>query len=152
MRSQKPQSLAKLLNGQRPGSSAVLEHARLLRRLTQLVRAELPAACASHCRVASIRDSVLVLATDSPAWSSRLRFHGPELVRTLKRRHGLDLRSTRILVVPSKTSLAAPIRKRTDLSHKSAALLQEVAAGLSDSELKTALTRLARHARRRADD
>jgi len=151
MRSLKPQSLDKLLNGQRAGSSAVIEHARLLRRLTQLVRAELPAACAARCRVASVRDNVLVLATDSPAWSARLRFHGPDLVRTLKRRHGLDVRSTRILVVPPETSLAPRVRQRSDISHKSATLLREVAAGLADPELKIALTRLANRGRNNSD-
>jgi predicted nucleic acid-binding Zn ribbon protein len=38
---------------------------------------------AAHTRPLLLRDRVLVVATEQPAWASQLRFLGPELVRRL---------------------------------------------------------------------
>lgn len=143
-RSLKPQSLSKLLRPKDRHLRALTERGRLLARLTEVVRACLPLACAEHCSVANLDESRLVLAADSPAWSARLRFHVPELTRTLKRQHGLGIRQVRVVVSPSIHTITPKRQSRPDLSHKSVELLQQTAAGIDDAGLRAALIRLAR--------
>lgn len=143
-RSLKPQPLSKLLRPKDRHLSALVERGRLLVRLTESVRACLPLPCAEHCRVANCHDGQLVLAADSPAWSARLRFHAPELTRQLKRQHGLGIRRVRVVVSPAIETLIPKRSARRDLSHKSAELLQQTAAGIEDPGLRAALLRLAR--------
>lgn len=139
----KPQPLAKLLRPKDRHLGALVERGRLLTRLTESIRACLPVPCSEHCRVANFHDGQLVLAADSPAWSARLRFHAPELTRLLKRQHGLGVRQVRVMVSPPIDTLIPKRSARRDLSHKSAELLQQTAAGIDDPELRSALLRLA---------
>lgn len=60
--------------------SALLRRARELSSLETLVRSWLPPALAPHVRVAALREGTLVLAVDSAAWATRLRYEIPRLV------------------------------------------------------------------------
>jgi len=39
----------------------------------------------THCRVANMDNGVLTLATDSAAWSTRIRYIAPDLLSTLRK-------------------------------------------------------------------
>lgn len=145
----KPEPLAKLLPTRDRKFGALIERGRLLRQLSESVRDCLPLACAEHCAVANYHDGQLVLATESPAWSARLRFHARDVTRLLKDRHGLRVRQVRVVVSPAAVSPTPKRGARRDLSHKSAELLQQAAAGIEDPALRGALLRLARNSRRR---
>jgi hypothetical protein len=60
--------------------AGLLRRARELESLETLVRAWLPPALAPHVRVAALREDTLVLAVDSPAWATRLRYECPRIV------------------------------------------------------------------------
>lgn len=144
----KPEPLAKLLPTRDRKFGALIERGRLLRQLSESVRDCLPLACAEHCAVANYQDGRLVLAADSPAWSARLRFHTRDVTRLLKDRHGLRVKQVRVVVSPAAASPNPRRLGRRDLSHKSAQLLQQTAAGIEDPTLRGALLRLARNSKR----
>lgn len=126
-------------------------HARLLAavtRLQQLTRAItecLPAPLDQHCLAANVQGKTLILITDSPAWSVRLRYHAPDILRSLDRLLGLKLRTLRVKISPLETPLAKGRTRRLELSQHNSELIRQTAASLRDPALKAALLRLSRH-------
>lgn len=111
------------------------------------IRAILPPPLDEHCLHASLDAGVLTLLTDSPVWSSRLRFFTPELERHLTPRHGAIV-TCRIRIrirpdtgVPSSTTSEKASTNR--LSTKTARHLMDTAAGIQDTQIAAALRRLA---------
>ncbi|NIP73405.1 MAG: DUF721 domain-containing protein [Gammaproteobacteria bacterium] len=137
-----PQSICNLLIGRKNRYSQLLERARRLRRLDIWVASLLPASARDHCRVANCSADTLTLAVDSPAWSSRMRFQAPPLLRQLNRRHGLGLNRIRV-VVQDPASAPPPRTRPARLSTRGAQLLREAADTVGDEALATALRHLA---------
>ncbi|MCG6860953.1 MAG: DUF721 domain-containing protein [Chromatiaceae bacterium] len=121
--------------------TAIERDARLLRE----IRSILPFPLDEHCLHASLESSVLTLVTDSPVWSSRLRFFGPELERDLFSLHG-SIASCRIRVQPHAraSSGVTESTRKTMLSPRAAQHLMEAAEGIDDLQIAAALRRLAK--------
>jgi hypothetical protein len=119
------------------GYLATIErNAQLLRK----VRRALPSPLDEHCLHASLQFGVLTLVTDSPVWSSRLRFFARELERNLIP-HQDPIRACRIRIQPP---CVAPSRtQKHKLSLRTAQHLLAAAAGIEDAQLASALRRLA---------
>ncbi|HHC73065.1 MAG TPA: DUF721 domain-containing protein [Thiotrichales bacterium] len=136
-----PQAAFQLLERKGEGTAELVTRGLLLERLSQRLEPLLPPTLQGHCRVANLRDETLVLAVDSPAWASRVRFLAPALVEELSRREGLRLSRCRILVmpphVPRRTHPARP------LSARSRQTLAATAETLPPGPLRQALQRLA---------
>ena len=121
--------------------TAIERDARLLRE----IRSALPQPLDEHCLHASLDAGALTLLTDSPVWSSRLRFFVPDLERALAPRHG-SIASCRVriqppAVVPSPAPGAPPKHK---LSAGTTRHLMEAASGIEDAQIAAALRRLAK--------
>jgi len=126
--------------------ACLVSRARTLMDLEALLQELLPAPLKEHCRVLAIRDETLILATNSPVWAARLRFHAPLLVKQLSDRGTVKLRTVRVRVRPPEKALAPPpVRRQAALrpGKSGAAALQQAAQTVSDPGLKTALLRLA---------
>jgi hypothetical protein len=122
----------------------LVSRARILMELEALLQELLPAPLKEHCRVLAIRDETLILATSSPVWAARLRFHAPLLVKQLSNHQTVKLRTVRVRVRPPEKASAPPRRKAALRPGKAAATaLQQAAKTISDPGLKTALLRLA---------
>lgn len=119
--------------------------ARTLMELGVLLHELLPAPLNEHCRVLAIKDETLILASHSPVWAARLRFHAPLLVKQLSNHQTVKLSTVRVRVrPPEKTSPTAPRRQAALRPGKTgAAALRQAAQSISDPGLKTALLRLA---------
>jgi len=140
------QPLTTLLCNENSGLSRLLQRARQLQQLTDALAAILPQPVHGHCRVGNVSGDTLVLVTDSPAWSTRLRFHTPAILEHLKETHGLALHGVRIRVHPPELPRQIKrVARNPTLGSESAALLRQTAQGISDPDLKQALLRLARH-------
>jgi len=148
MKSHKPVAIARLISGTAGGCAALLQQSQRLLQLTHTVQEHLPEPLNRHCAVANIQDDILVLITDSPVWSSRLRFHAPALLRELERRHAVKLKSVRIRINPPEQPRPVTVRKPPEMSAATAGLLRQVAGTLDDPDLCAALHRLARHGAR----
>lgn len=59
----------------------LFEHLQRLDRINVVLKRVLPAELVDRVKVGNLRESTLVLLTDSPIWAARLRLH----VETLKR-------------------------------------------------------------------
>ena len=119
--------------------------ARTLMELGVLLQKLLPAPLNEHCRVLAIKDETLIIASHSPVWAARLRFHAPLLVKQLSDHQTVKLRTVLVRVrPPEKTSPTTPRRQAALRPGKTgAAALQQAAQSISDPGLKTALLRLA---------
>ena len=136
-----PLQIKQLLGGK---YAYLLTRARILMEMEVLLHELLPAPLKEHCRVLAIRDETLVLATSSPVWAARLRFHAPLLVKQLSDHQTMKLRTVLVRVRPPEKS-APPRRRQAALrpGKAGAAALQQAAQTISDPVLKTALLRLA---------
>ena len=136
-----PLQINKLLGGK---YASLITRAKILMELEVLLHELLPAPLKEHCRVLAIRDETLVLATNSPVWAARLRFHAPLLVKQLSDYQTVKLRTVRVRVRPPENRSPPPRRQAALRPGKAgAAALQQVAQTISDPGLKTALLRLA---------
>lgn len=124
--------------------AGTLAHAANLQRLQPLVYQALPADLAAHCRPGNLRGNTLIIHADSPAWAAKMRFHAPQLIRSLQRANGLSgLERCEVRVLPA--SAAPPSSKPTAsaISAASREQLRSVAKDLRDPRLKEAFERLA---------
>jgi len=112
-------------------------------KLLRDARQSLPPPINERCLHASLDAGILTLITDSPVWSSRLRFFAPELERSLRQSYG-PITSCRIRVHPKAVTPAPRKARRNKLSSRTANHLIEAAAGIEDPELAAALCRLAK--------
>jgi len=118
--------------------TAIERHTQLLHE----IRAVLPPPLDEHCLHAALDTGVLTLITDSPVWSSRLRFFTPELEHHLTPRHG-PIVTCRIRVQP-RASVSSSKASGNMLSTTTIQHLMDAAAGIEDARLAAALRRLAK--------
>ncbi len=115
------------------------------RALLEQIRNILPAPLNEHCLHARIDGDRLVLHTDSPAWSTALRFHAPRIITALKSQApNLKKVDVRILI---EQEVRPATGRRGSLPNKTAALIRELADGLEDEALRAAFQRLGRASR-----
>jgi len=119
--------------------TVIERHTQLLRE----IRAVLPPPLDEHCLHASLEAGVLTLLTDSPVWSSRLRFFSPELEHHLIPRHG-PIVTCRIRVWPRTSVSSSKVLINNKLSAATIQHLVDAATGIEDTRLAAALHRLAK--------
>lgn len=149
MKSHKPVAIARLLSGTAGGCAALLQQSQRLQQLTRTLQEHLPEPLNRHCTVAAIHDNSLVLLTDSPVWSSRLRFHAPALLRELERRHAIHLAKVLIRITPPEQVRPVAVSHKPQMSATTAGLLRQVAGTMNDPALGAALRRLAMNYKKR---
>lgn len=135
----KPRKLTALL-----GQNGQLGHlGRMLRQqqaLLQEVRQLLPSPLRSHCIHARISGQRLILHTDSPAWGSKLRFHGPQLLEVIMSQ-APNVRKVDVRIFLEERPLRSK-KPLGPLSGAPAARITELADSLNDARLSMALRRL----------
>ena len=110
---------------------------RMLRQQQALlmeIRSQLPEQLARHCLHARISGTRLVLHVDSPAWSSKLRFHSRSLLQSLRSR-APNLRKVSIRLLFPETGQNASNRHGKPRGHP------PLAEAVSDPELRRLLDR-----------
>lgn len=139
--------MKQLNNALDPG---ILAHARKLERLTMLLRKELPPECDGHYHAAAIHDGTLVIVTDSPVWTTRLRQLGPQILQLLKNKTPQNLQHVRIISRhgPAVSNHEPPVVKR-ELSQQSSQYIAQTASYIKDKPLKEALLKISRHAQKK---
>ncbi len=92
-------SLRNLLTGRDDGDlSDIVQHARDMGEIAQILQRALPSEAASGIRAANIRDDgELVVMASSPAWAAKLRFEADSLLEAA-RRAGADVTSCTVRV------------------------------------------------------
>jgi hypothetical protein len=123
----------------------LLEQSKAQLLLLQRVRSLIPSPLDSHCTAAVQKGTQLVLYVDSSTWASRLRFTTRDLARQLNAGGITTERITVRVLLTSKPPRREYARIR-QLSPENAALINQTAAGIADSNLREALLRLGKHA------
>jgi hypothetical protein len=154
------QPVANILKNKNLFTNSVTEHVLMLQQLTKILQSILPEPLAKHCQVANIHSDLIVLTASSPAWSSRLRFHTPVILKTLQQVYNISVHNTRILVShvepdsPGETFSTAKNTRDTQaqtsapqtlLSQMSAKLVRETAQNIKSADLRDSLMRLSAH-------
>jgi hypothetical protein len=142
MRSRKPFQIRDLLNSS--DASGLFSRARALGQLDALVHQLIPSPLNQHCRVLAVRDDTLILAADSAAWATRLRYQSPQLIRQLAGVSSVKLLAVQVRV---RAAESRPARRsfplRRPVSVQKSLALKQAARNVTDTGLKAALLRLA---------
>ena len=145
-RSLSPTSVQSLLSHGDGALARLCAQAGELSRINRLLTTFLPAALAPHVRACAIHTDTLVLQTDSPVWSTRLRLEQQLLLAKIRAADGLAaINSLRVTVAVPATPQQKQLPK-PQLSAAAAATLTQCAESQSDSALRASLTRLSRRA------
>ncbi len=134
--------------------------AKKLAKFTHLLHNILPAECRNHVEVANIRNRNLMLITDSPVWTTRLRQLSPQILQYIQKNSSdIDTRDgnnqvihhvqilTRYSAAGNAESHASKVAKKPvpRISEKTAKLLSQSANSIDSEKLKTALLKIAKH-------
>ncbi len=143
--------LYKFLHGKKGDVAQLVTHARFLQHLTRLVRRQLDAALAGHVQVADYTPFRLVLAVDSPAWATRLRFQRQGLLHQLRTvfKEFQSLEDIGIVILPARQAPSTPPPLRREISPNAAESIRAMAEGMEKGPLREALLRLASRERKR---
>lgn len=124
--------------------AGTLAHAASLQHLQPLVSRSLPDDLAAHCQPGNLRGNTLIIHADSPAWAAKMRFHAPQLLRSLQRESGLSgLQRCEVRVLPASSPRPSNKPVATGISANSREQLRQMAGGFRDQRLKQAFERLA---------
>jgi hypothetical protein len=121
-------------------------HAQHLLTLQRRLRAALLEPLAGHLTVANVQQATLVLNAESPAWATRARFAGSEILEALNR-DGVyaPIEEIRIQVQPATPAATGGTASAGPRASASAiAGLERAAHAMSDPGLSGALSKLAR--------
>ncbi len=143
--------VSRLLTTSKGDLQSLLEQAHYLQALTRVLREAIDPVLGEHITIANIRENSAIVAADSPAWLSKIRYMAPTILATLKQQSGLtDLRKIQFKVQPPAEP-ATPDQanyeqktRRATLSSASSKVLESAASGIHDPELANALRRLSR--------
>ncbi len=95
----------------------------------------------------------LVLITDSPAWSTKVRFYVPAILAHMQKHKALrQLTSVRIKTRPQVYHIEEEEIRVVQMSNDSAHLIAQAASSTQDEPLKAALKRLSNRGLRTAPD
>ncbi|MDR1854936.1 MAG: DUF721 domain-containing protein [Azoarcus sp.] len=120
------------------------DHAARLARMQAILADALPAPCAHACRVANLKDDVLVVAARGSAMAVRVKQMLPSLLERYAQA-GYALERIKIKVELPKEEAAAPEVEARAMSANARASLENFAATLpEDAPLREAVENLAR--------
>ncbi len=133
----------------RPGAKyhRLWSHAQLLAELTDYLNKTLPSSISGHCMVANLRDTELVIGTDSPVWTARLRYYTPQILKHFATHPTVAVRRVKIRALPIANPTAPRARYRMKISRDSGEILEQTAQTVNDSRLQKALLKLAARAK-----
>ncbi|MDH5648645.1 MAG: DUF721 domain-containing protein [Gammaproteobacteria bacterium] len=120
------------------------EKTRAAEQLQALWRSQAGSELATRIRATGYQDGVLNVIAESSVWAAKMRHQGPALVRKLRTVDTFkDLQKIHVRIEPiaAEKENHKPLRA-VELSEQSRALIEQVASGIDDIALKTAMLRL----------
>jgi len=141
-----PRQINKLLYSKHSKVAALITEARKTEFLNGIVLDLLPAPLPLHCQLAKISNNTLVIMTDSPTWSARLRYSIPDLLAKLKHhsQYFIPIKKIEIKVDPKWHRKAYQERaKPKRISAKTSKCLEDTANSIENEVIRKALLKLA---------
>ncbi len=132
--------------------------AKKLVKFKQLLHKILPVECHNHVEVANIRDQNLMLITDSPVWTTKLRQLSPQILQFI-RSNTSNNEANRAQIIhhiqistryngsngSKQQNLNKTKRRKATISEKTATILSQSADSIDHPQLKSALLKIAGH-------
>ncbi|NOY61798.1 MAG: DUF721 domain-containing protein [Gammaproteobacteria bacterium] len=143
MKKNYPKSLKSLMSDRSGTLNTLIQRAQSLQQMTEALHLCLPTPAHAHCVAANYQKRTLILLCDTPAWTSKIRYHSPVILKHM-RQQLRGLQSVRIKTRPRQTPL--PVRQRLRRARCSVATSRIISRGaqsIHDEALRTALLRLA---------
>jgi len=135
-----------LLGTNNPTLQNLLQKSLQLTQLTHSLHTLLDPNLALHCKVANLRDHTLILAVESAAWATQLRYQIPTLQKKLATTVEFKQVQKIEWFIQQPPTFTAPQQKRLlTLTTENAQLLQDTAESIAASSLKESLMRLAKN-------
>lgn len=128
---------------QNPALAHIASTLALHQRVLKVVKSALPEFLARHCLDCVVKPDRLILYTDTPLFTTQLRFYIPRLQQDLEAAHQLKFADIQVKNLLDSAHRAPPTRRWTLPSTDVVQLLRDHAAMEPDSELSVALNRLA---------
>jgi hypothetical protein len=137
--------MKKILQTPSANIERLLQHGRFLDYITKRIKTYLPGDFSDNITVVRFDKKLLVIATSSSAWASKLRFFIPQLRRSLIAESRFTyLVTIKVKVSSQKISKPAPLNTPF-YSHFAAKILHDNAEFINNDELKASLLNLSRH-------
>ena len=139
--------------------SKLTAQTRKLEQMTLILKNKLPPECDGHYHVASIRNDTVIIITDSPVWTTRLRQLGPLILQALidsladlqpnsTQPNSIQQRLHHVRVVSRYGPVPdhhQPTAVKRTISQQSCQQITQTASYISDEKLKNALLKISRH-------
>ena len=110
----KSQSVGHLLNNTNTGLAKVVSRAKELSKLTTLLKSMVDAPLSDHIYVANIRDTTLIIGTDSAAWHTRVKYLAPMLLDQMRQLPDMDrLQQIEFRVQPFSAAVSDKTKSQT---------------------------------------
>jgi len=138
----KTQPVSSFLTGSHLQS--LLERTQYLQSLTRKLREQIDPLLSDHISVINVRNDSAIIAADSPAWLSKIRYLAPVILQILQEQPGLiTLNNVQFKVQPSgPTEAQKLVQRRINLSTSSAQALECAASGSNHPDLADTLRRI----------
>ncbi|MFC1589069.1 DciA family protein [Pseudomonadota bacterium] len=129
---------------------SIVSKAHHLEQLTLILDGVLPPETSGHYHVANIDNSTLVVITDSPVWTTRLRQLGPTIIETLSNQTGERFQHVRIISRHGSIETPPQVTPTINrvLSEASSQQLIQTAEHIKDKELKEALLKISKRSKK----
>lgn len=134
-----------------------LIQAKKLSQFMQLLHNILPIECRNHVQVANIRNQNLMLITDSPVWTTRLRQLSPQILQYIQENapssenkqiiHHIQISTRYHSTNNSSQTESRKNVQQPKISEKTANLLSQSANSISHKQLKKSLLKIASHSK-----
>ena len=124
----------------------LVQKAKYLNRLDQLLHHALDHELKQHCHCRDFQGGLLSIECETSAWTTRLRFHVPQLRVALKDRlefHGLEEIKCFTRPKAAHLTVKAKSRKTQPLSEENSSMLAGIAESIENEKLRKALQKLA---------
>jgi len=134
-----------------PLFAEIVNKVELLAKLNRVVLEKLDPKLRGHCRVANLRDGILILTTTSPALGHQLRFATSDLLTSLRALpEWCHLKSIKIHVRLAYDAALPPSHPNPTpiLSESNAEIIKASVQNINTAALKDALLRLSERASR----
>ncbi|MBN1684572.1 MAG: DUF721 domain-containing protein [Gammaproteobacteria bacterium] len=118
-----------------------------LEQLNQIFRKTLPKAFSKHCRVANYDEKKLKVIADTPAWSTKIHYLVPDLMKKLQPfKEFSNIEAIECITRPQESFSNSKLQKieknRLELSPKTKQLLKNLSQSTKDKNLKAALQKI----------
>jgi len=134
-------SVQSLMQNHGTGFGQLLQHARLLNHLDQILASILDPTLSSQCQVSEFRDHCLILACSNAAYAARIRMISQQLLDSFREEGCSGIERVEIRITPVNRP-QPEVRKQRTLSSAALQALGRFASDSGDADIQAIFNRI----------